>query len=346
MQSAPIIELEGLVHAYGAQPVIRDLSLSVLPGEMLGILGISGSGKSTLLRIIAGFVQPQKGVVRIAGQIVLEDGKPIVPTERRGLGMMFQDYALFPYLSVQKNVAYGIPDHPQREQRVQELLELVGLNDLSFRRPSTLSGGQQQRVALVRALAPEPRALLLDEPFANLDGPMRSEVGSEIRRILKAQNTAAILVTHDRREALSLSDRVAVLGPHPQGGGATLIQIDTPEALYQRPCSREVAELTGPADFIDAMAQGEFAECSLGKIPLLDPQIGPVVLVLRPPQLSFEPAEEGPFRVTERQFQGPGLQVRLEGEDGQFRAEADIGEAALGTRGRLRIAAPCSALPR
>jgi iron(III) transport system ATP-binding protein len=345
MPSASIIELEGIEHAYGSERVLRDLSLSVGPGEILGILGVSGSGKSTLLRIIAGFVQPTKGRVIIGEREVFSEGRERIPPEQRGLGMMFQDYALFPYLTVRENIGYGIHKSPNREERVQSLLELVGLNELSNRRPTTLSGGQQQRVALVRALAPQPRALLLDEPFANLDGPMRHEVGSEIRRILKAQGTSALLVTHDRREALALSDRVAVMGTQPDGTGSTVVQLGTPAEVYQRPSSREVAELTGPSCFLEGMAQGEFAESSLGRIPLVDPQIGSVILVIRPDSMRFQPVAEGSYQVLDQQFQGPGTQVRVAGPAGELWCQASAMGLSSGVRGEIEVVDPCAALP-
>ena len=342
--SPPVIELEQIHQAYGRLPVLRDVHLTLQPGEILGLLGVSGSGKSTLLRIIAGFVSPNQGRVKIGGQLAFGNGKASIPIERRGLGMMFQDYALFPSMSVRDNVGYGIHRSANREERVQSLLELVQLNHLSDRKPGTLSGGQQQRVALVRALAPEPAALLLDEPFANLDGPMRQEVGSEIRRILKQRGTGAILVTHDRREALSLSDRVAVLGQKDGESGATVVQLDRPEVLYNHPHTREVAELTGPVCFVEAMAQGEFAESALGRIPLQQPQLGQITAVIRPDAMQFRPAESGTFTIQDRQFLGPEFQVYASGEAGLFWAKAS-GEATLpGTRGHIEVVAPCATL--
>ena len=344
--SPPVIELEQIHQAYGGVPVLRGVSLSLQPGEILGLLGVSGSGKSTLLRIISGFVSPQQGHVKIGGQLAFANGQNRIPIEQRGLGMMFQDYALFPSMTVRENVGYGIHQADNREARVHSLLELVQLNHLSDRKPGTLSGGQQQRVALVRALAPEPSALLLDEPFANLDGPMRHEVGSEIRRILKERGTGAILVTHDRREALSLSDRVAVLGSVDGQAGATVVQLDSPEALYHHPQTREVAELTGPVCFVEAMAQGEFAESPLGRIPLQEPQLGQITAVIRPSAMQFHSDSSGGFKVQDRQFLGPEFQVYVTGKAGDFWAQSSGQDTKPGTKGRVQIVAPCAALPK
>jgi iron(III) transport system ATP-binding protein len=346
MLEASIIELEGISHAYGSQQVLRNVDLRLKAGEILAILGVSGSGKSTLLRIIAGFIQPDSGRIRIGDTDVFGSGQEKVASEHRGLGMMFQDYALFPYLTVRENVGYGISTAPDRDSRVQSLLELVELNALSNRSPHTLSGGQQQRVALVRALAPQPKALLLDEPFANLDGPMRHEVGSEIRRILKAQGTGALLVTHDRREALALSDRVAVLGSSPGASGATVIQIGTPRELYTQPCCREVAELTGPASFVDGVAQGDFAESALGTVPLIDPQKGSITLIIRPSSMQFKPLSEGPYEVIDQQFQGPGIQLKVRGPAGDLWCEGPRVPLEPGSTGEIKLVDPCAALPR
>ena len=230
---ASVIRVNNLGHRYGDQdPVLHGVNLEVRKGEVLSILGASGSGKSTFLRAIAGFVTPTQGQIELDGQLVCADGTEHVGAQERRLGMMFQDYALFPFMSVADNVAYGIHTRPDRQKRVGELLELVGLTGYDARAPGTLSGGQQQRVALVRALAPRPIALLLDEPFANLDGALRASVGDEVRRILREEKTTGLLVTHDRSEALGLADRVALFGPVGPDSQPGLIQIGSPDHVY------------------------------------------------------------------------------------------------------------------
>ncbi len=339
--SAPV-KIEGLAHAYGATPVFADVSLAVGAGELVAVLGSSGSGKSTLLRAVAGFVAPQRGCITIDGREVYADGVERVRAEDRRVGMMFQDYALFPHYSVAENVVFGIHRQPDREARVRELLAWVGLEGLADRMPAALSGGQQQRVALARALAPRPVVLLLDEPFANLDGPLRTSIGDDVRRALQANETAALLVTHDRGEALGLADRVAVLGPEAEGAPATLLQFDTPEAVYHRPATAGVARLTGAVTFVPGTAKGQSAETALGALPLLDPAEGAVTLAIRPEAVRFEPEAGGPGALVGRRYLGG--RYRLTVRQGAVEAVVDwpTGAApAVGSRGRLTVLSPC-----
>lgn len=236
--TSPLV-LEGVHHGYGGRPVLGGIDLSLAPGELLAVLGASGDGKTTLLRCVAGLVCPDKGSILIEGRCVAREGVEQVRTEERRVGLVFQDYALFPSLSVEANVGFGVDD----DARVAELLAQAGLSAHATRWPHELSGGEQQRVALMRALAPRPSVLLMDEPFANLDAVRRQTIGAAVKRALNDSGTAALFVTHDRADALYLADRVAVLVPGPEG--SVVGQIGLPQDVYDRPVSLDVARLTG-----------------------------------------------------------------------------------------------------
>ncbi len=241
-------------------PAVCDVSLCLEQGEVLGLLGPSGCGKTTLLRLIAGFEQPQAGNISLAGQVIASVGL-CMPPERRSVGMVFQDFALFPHLTAAENIAFGLPQSGKVavQERVAEAIALVGLKGREDCYPHELSGGQQQRVALARALAPRPALLLLDEPLSNLDVQVRLYLRQEVREILKATGTTAIFVTHDQEEAMAIADRVGVMC---QGN---LEQLDTPEAVYQEPASRFVAEFVTQANFLSAQQQGEIWETEIGQ---------------------------------------------------------------------------------
>ena len=240
----PAVHLSRVDKSYGDAHVVRQLDLSVHKGEFLTLLGPSGCGKTTTLRMVAGFVRPTAGRIDIGGVDVTHTE----PRHRR-IGMVFQDYALFPHLTVSENIAFGLVERgaraPQIAARVSELLDLIQLPELGQRYPSQLSGGQQQRVALARAIAHPPEVLLLDEPLGALDLKMREHMQIEVRRIQQQLQLTAIYVTHDQTEAMTMSDRVAVMN------GGRLEQIDTPEAIYNRPCSRYVASFIGKVNFLD-----------------------------------------------------------------------------------------------
>lgn len=255
----PVLQLRGLVKQYPGvdSPAVADVSLSLQRGEILSLLGPSGCGKTTLLRMIAGFEPSDAGDIFIEGAQINRR-----PPEKRGVGMVFQDYALFPHLTVNQNVAFGLKGgrrgdwlrpasknrktKQQQAQRVQQVLSLVGLEDFGRRYPHELSGGQQQRIALARALAPAPSLVLLDEPMSNLDVQVRLRLRQELRDILKTSHTTAILVTHDQEEALSIADRIAVIR---QG---RVEQYGFPEEIYQSPASRFVADFVTQANFLPA----------------------------------------------------------------------------------------------
>ena len=243
MSQPLLLNLQGVSCGFAGQPVVQDLSLHLNQGDIACLLGPSGCGKTTSLRAIAGFEPLQAGEIRLSGEVISSRDYTL-PPEKRRIGMVFQDYALFPHLTVAQNVAFGIRQHPRHEQLTAELLELVKLGELGKRYPHELSGGQQQRVALARALAAEPRLLLLDEPFSNLDGELRRRLSMEVRDILKTRGTSAILVTHDQEEAFAVSDHVGVF----QGG--RLQQWDTPFNLYHEPLTPFVASFIGQGYFI------------------------------------------------------------------------------------------------
>jgi len=283
----PAVSVVGLNHTYAssAEQVLDSISIAVNPGESLALLGPSGCGKTTLLRLIAGLEPVVEGTIVIHGETVAAPGQ-WVPPEKRGVGMVFQDWALFPHLSVGDNVAYGLGRSVDRSARVGEALAMVGLTGLEDRRSTSLSGGQQQRVALARALAPRPRVLLLDEPFSNLDSAMRGEVRTEVNRLLAEIGIASVFVTHDQEEAFVIGDRVAVMN---QG---RIVQADTPQHIYVRPKNRWVAEFVGAGVLLPSVADGMVATTCFGPVPLTDSHHGEVDVLVRPEQLDV--VEVGP----------------------------------------------------
>jgi iron(III) transport system ATP-binding protein len=260
-QETGVIHLDGVVCSYpqSDEPAIRGFDLLVHPGEFVSILGRSGSGKTTALRVIAGFEQVSGGYVRVGGQLVGSSFIHIPPDQRR-VGLVFQDYALFPHLTVTKNVEFGLKGLPSGEKkaRIEPVLEMVGMSGYESRYVHELSGGQQQRVAIARALAPDPVALLLDEPFSNLDRQLRAALRRDIKRIVTETGATTLLVTHDREEALATSDRVAVMGDR------FIEQIGTPEEVYQNPVSASVARLVGPCELVSGTYRGGRVETEAG----------------------------------------------------------------------------------
>lgn len=283
------LALEGLFKSYGATPVVRGLSLDVREGELVSLLGPSGCGKTTTLRMLAGLEHPDSGVIRIGGETVAGPGVR-VPPERRGLGMVFQSYAVWPHRSVEENVAYPLTLRrmPKTDvaARVKEALRWVRLEALATRRPHELSGGQLQRVALARALVASPRVLLLDEPLSNLDAALREELRAEIAALRARLGTTMVFVTHDQGEALALSDRIAVMN---QG---VIEQVDTPERLYREPATPFVAGFVGGANvLVGHVRDGEFRTSqgdALFPLPAgtVGPE-GPCTLVVRPEDLEL-----------------------------------------------------------
>lgn len=275
---AAAVSVAHVSKSFDGAEVLRDVSLDVPAGSVVALLGPSGCGKTTLLRIIAGLEQPDAGVVRIGDQVLTGEGRP-VPPERRRVGMVFQDWALFPHLDVTRNVAYGLPRGPERDDRVAEALAMVGLAGLGDRMPGTLSGGQQQRVALARAVAPRPAVLLLDEPFSNLDTALRVQVRGEVHELLAELGITTVLVTHDQEEAFVLGHHVAVMS------GGEIVQQDTPAGLYRRPATTWVAGFVGEANLVPGVAAGTGVETLLGAVPLAEPAHGDVEVLVRPEDL-------------------------------------------------------------
>jgi iron(III) transport system ATP-binding protein len=283
----PALRCEGLVKRFGDNLVVAGLDLIARRGELVALLGPSGCGKTTTLRLIAGFEPQDGGTVEIGGRLVAgpAPGRG-EPPERRRVGMVFQDYALFPHLSVGKNVAFGLPRGSDRAAKVRQALATVGLAGQEERMPHELSGGQQQRVALARALAPGPEIVLLDEPFSNLDPELRVQVRVEVRQILAEAKATAVLVTHDQEEALSLADRVAVMF------NGRVVQAAAPEELYHRPVSRAVAAFVGDAQFLPGTGGGRRVATELGDLPAIGQVEGDVEVMLRPEALRLTPASD------------------------------------------------------
>jgi iron(III) transport system ATP-binding protein len=246
--------------SFGGTDIVKNFSLTVESGSILALLGPSGCGKTTTLRLIAGFERLDSGRIEVAGQVV-DDGRHHVPPERRRVGMVFQDYAIFPHLSVADNIAFGLGRGTDIPARIARMMLLVGLPNLGDVMPHELSGGQQQRVALARALAPEPVILLLDEPFSNLDTSLRIQVRTEVRDLLKGSRATAIFVTHDQEEALFIGDRVAVMND------GRLEQVGSPKMVFHQPASRFVASFMGQTDFIPGLVVEGGIETPLGVFP-------------------------------------------------------------------------------
>ncbi len=298
-----MLELDNVVVAYREKPVVCAVSLTVEAGEIGCLLGPSGCGKTTLLRAVAGFEPVRSGAIRLAGAAVSRPGQT-VPPERRGVGMVFQDYALFPHLTVEANVRFGLRGRPREEARAraERLLGLVGLAERRDAYPHQLSGGQQQRIALARALAPGPQLLLLDEPFSGLDVELRESLARDVRRILKEEGITALLVTHDQLEAFAVADRIGVMAD------GCLLQWDSAYNLYHRPTARFVADFVGQGVLLPGTVTGD------GRISTEIGTVGGdlpehcrpgcrVEVLIRPDDLVD--AEQGvPAEVTDRAFRG------------------------------------------
>lgn len=288
---------------YGEVVALAGFDLEVAEGSIVGLLGPSGSGKTTALRMVAGFEQPDRGTVEIAGSVVAGPGV-MTPPEQRRVGMVFQDYALFPHLTVAANVGYGV-GAAERRQRVAEVLDLVGLSAGADRHPHELSGGEQQRVALARALAPRPEVVLLDEPFSNLDARRRDRVRREVRTILVEARATAVFVTHDQEEALAMSDTVAVMRD------GRVLQVAAPGELYRRPSDCWVARFLGEAEFVRGSAGGGIVETALGSFTEDRGLSGPVEVMIRPEAVEIVDGGSGAV-VVDREFYGHDQLVTLQ----------------------------------
>ncbi|HWA39797.1 MAG TPA: ABC transporter ATP-binding protein [Burkholderiales bacterium] len=315
MHASPLLRVESLSHAYGEQEVVRGLSFELRRGVIGCLLGPSGCGKTTVLRCIAGFETPREGRIVLDGKVVSGAGHDVPPEQRR-IGMVFQDYALFPHLRVEDNIAFGLRalDAQARGVRIRELAALVGLDAVLKKYPHELSGGQQQRVALARALAPRPELLLLDEPFSNLDVDLRERLSLEVRDIIKASGATAILVTHDQQEAFSMADEIGVLheGRIQQWAG--------PYDLYHRPGNRFVADFVGQGVFLPARALGaDRIEIELGVLPRAGARegAGELEVLLRPDDVVHDDAAPTRAEVLHKAFRGAEILYTLRLESGR-----------------------------
>ena len=306
------MELSAVAKSFGSTRAVAGVDLEVGKGELVAVLGPSGCGKSTLLRLIAGFERPDAGEIVIGGERMAGGGSFVVPEKRR-IGMVFQDYALFPHLSVERNVGFGLEGQPAKDRAaaVARTLELVGLQHKAARFPHELSGGERQRVALARALAPEPAVVLLDEPFSNLDASLRADLRREVELILREAGATALLVTHDQEEALSLADRLAVMRE------GALVQVDTPERVYTLPAGRWAARFVGDVNVISGFARGGDVETEIGTFDLPREASGAVHVAVRPEQLELRPDERGNAEIVEREFRGHDVLYRLRHEGGR-----------------------------
>ena len=298
------LELRDVSRRFGSTAAVDGVSLRVDDGELLSLVGPSGCGKSTLLMLVAGLQRPDGGTVEVGGRVVASSGT-WVPPERRAVGVVFQDAALFPHLRVRENVAFGLPRGGDRRARVEELLALVELQGLGDRYPHELSGGQQQRVALARALAPRPRVVLFDEAFGNLDTNLRCTVREQTVRVLRETGAAGVFVTHDQVEALAVGDRVAVMRD------GRLEHVAEPAEAFHRPANRFVATFMGEADFLPGQRTGRSVATEVGPIPTFASDDVPVDVMLRPHEVTFSVDPAGSAVVVAREFRGAAVLYTL-----------------------------------
>lgn len=334
-----ILEVSQLNLSFDRKPVLQDFGFALQEGEIACLLGHSGCGKTTALRAVAGFEQPDSGTITLSGY-TLSDRHSFMPPHLRKIGMVFQDYALFPHLSVKENIAFGIAKQPaaERKKRIESLLELIGMPEYGGRYPHQLSGGQQQRVALARALAPKPELVLLDEPFSNLDSALRMRLSKEVRRLLKQENTSALMVTHDRHEAFAMADKIGIMAE------GRLKQWDTPHNLYHYPADAEVARFTGKGVLLRGTVEHGLVKTAAGALPRVpeqDVEGGKVQVFVRPQNVLVGVEGGASAEVLECDFQGRCLILTLKLESGEtMLAEADVAEGlAVGSRVGIRLEA-------
>ncbi len=338
------LSIDELWKGYAGTAVLEGVNLEVQAGSLTAVLGLSGCGKTTLLRVIAGFERAERGAIKL-GNSTLDDGRTYLPPEKRGVGYVPQEGALFPHLNVQENVGFGLPRRERRGAAVNGLLEMVGIAPRARRMPHELSGGEQQRVALARALARRPQALLLDEPFYSLDASLRSRVREEVHALLREQGVTTVLVTHDQEEALSLADVVAVLRD------GHIIQHAAPAELYERPVDERLARFLGAVNVIEARFERGAALTQLGALELrgvpADADARAGVVMVRPEQLEVRPREDGAGagfrgRVQECRYYGHDalLQIHAEEPDSTVVLLARVhGEQALAVGTQVTVAA-------
>ena len=307
-----VLLCDKLIKSFGETVALNQTKIELFNGEILAILGPSGCGKSTLLRAIAGFENIDSGDITINGKTVSSRDK-FTPAEKRRVGMVFQDYALFPHLTVEDNVGFGTKSSSKSDKAslVKQMLKLVELDGMEGRYPHELSGGQQQRVAVARTFAANTVTILLDEPFSNLDATMRTEIRNTVRQALQGRGVATIIVTHDREEAFTIADRVAVMN------SGQIEQVDTPENMYRSPVSKFVASMTGTANFMPAIITSNRAVTELGKFQWVSPTNGivegdEVELLVRPDDFLVLPNPNASVTVTSREYRGDAMVLSVE----------------------------------
>lgn len=307
MPHDPYLNADRLSKTFEDTVAVDRASFSVDEAETLALLGPSGCGKTTLLRLVAGLDRPDAGRISLDGEELTAPGVHVSP-ERRRIGMVFQDWALFPHLTVERNVAYGLSKEQLAAGRVGEALEMVGLGSLGARLPHDLSGGQAQRVAVARALAPQPRLLLFDEPFSNLDTEFRLKLRSDVARLMRDVGMTAVFVTHDQEEAFVVGDRVAVMRE------GHIVQHGTPSEVYERPVSPWVASFVGETNLVAATASGRTASTFLGPVPLTEPAHGKCEIVIRPEHLMIGNGKDGVVSGVEFYGHDTSYEVEIRGE--------------------------------
>ncbi|MEO0494702.1 MAG: ABC transporter ATP-binding protein [Actinomycetota bacterium] len=330
MTAVPL-RLDGVVKRYDDVTAVDGVDLELAPGELLALVGPSGCGKSTLLRSIAGLVSIDAGRIRLDG-VLVDDAHDRLPPERRSAGLVFQEHALFPHLTVADNVGFGLRTGgaDDRRSRVEEMLDLVDLGGFGERFPHELSGGERQRVALARALAPSPALMLFDEPFASLDHNLRIKLRQDVAAALKATGTPAVFVTHDQQEALAIGDRIAVMR---QG---RIRQLGTPAEIYHRPVDEFVAAFMGTASFLPI---ADDATSALGPIDMRGVEPTAAVAMVRPDDIVFAPAESGDAEIVGAEYHGSGWHLRAtlpDGTDVHFMV-GHLDPPAVGDRGTLAL---------
>jgi iron(III) transport system ATP-binding protein len=324
------ITCENVSVRFGPVRAVDRANLAVEPGEVMALLGPSGCGKTTLLRTIAGLQRADAGSIRL-GSDVLQEGRTFVPPHRRAIGLVFQEYALFPHLTVAANIGYGLPRNDASRERVRTLMAMGGLQGLEHRYPHQISGGQQQRVAVLRSLAPKPRALLLDEPFSNLDATLRASMRAQVAQMLRTEGVTALLVTHDRADAFSVADRVAVMS------AGRIEQVGTPEDLYFRPQTMGAAAICGDVQYLPGTVRDGRVETFLGALPCTgDAPAGPVRALLRPEWLAVAP-EGAAVEVLGSSLEGDAWRAVLRLDDGTTLVMATPGGQQV-PPGRVRVA--------
>ena len=309
-----LIRTRSVSKSYDEEQVLSDFNLDVWKGSITGILGSSGSGKTTALRLIAGFDRPDAGIIEMKNEVIVSD-EVWLPPEKRNIGMVFQDYALFPHLTVEKNIAFGLGKNELEKGRLKEVIDMCNLSGLINKFPQELSGGQQQRVALARALAPNPEVVLLDEPFTSLDAQMARVLRDEVVELLKNTETTAIIVTHDQEEALSVCDVVSVLEK------GKIIQSSTPQEIYLNPVSKTVANSVGDPNILKGFSIDGRVETSLGTF--VSAYEGALDVSIRPECIELNLDSEGSYIVKECTFYGHDQVISFQNSKGEvFRARS------------------------